>query len=124
MKLEIASSRKINSRALAQYAVRRLQFALDRFRARIRRVRLRLTDQNGPRGGLDKKCLVTVTLPKIGTIAVESKSGDAYSAVDLVAETLKHRVASLIERSRTRDRRNVVRHQELLSEAEYSAAYL
>jgi ribosome-associated translation inhibitor RaiA len=40
--------------------VRRLLFALGRFEGRLRSVRMRLSDTNGPRGGVDKQVQVAV----------------------------------------------------------------
>ena len=40
---------------LKDHIERRLRFALGRFAARIHRLTVRLTDVNGPRGGLDKR---------------------------------------------------------------------
>jgi len=41
----------------------RLEFALGRFAGRVRSVSVSLTDLNGPRGGLDKKCLGLKPVP-------------------------------------------------------------
>src|SRR5687767_6121559 len=44
------------------YAERRLSFALRRFRQHVQHVRVRLTDVNGPRHGVDARCAVTAHL--------------------------------------------------------------
>jgi hypothetical protein len=49
-------------RANADFVHRRLEFALGRFSSRIRSLHVRLIDENGPRGGPDKKCLIAVRL--------------------------------------------------------------
>ncbi len=50
------------SPSLAPFARRRLEFALARFDARVRSLTVRVADLNGPRGGLDKRCLVAIRL--------------------------------------------------------------
>ena len=47
---------------LTAHVERRLRFALTRFSGRIGRVNVFLTDQNGPRGGIDKTCRIVVRL--------------------------------------------------------------
>ena len=44
---------------LRAYAERRLSFTLRRFQEHVRDVRVRLTDVNGPRHGVDARCTVT-----------------------------------------------------------------
>ncbi len=46
--------------SLREYVKHRLQFALTRFRERVERVRVYLSDINGPRAGLDKECHLQV----------------------------------------------------------------
>lgn len=53
--------------ALAQ---RQLQFALGRFGNRVRTLTVRLSDLNGPKGGVDKRCLVTVRLSRPRRVVV------------------------------------------------------
>src|SRR5438270_13880807 len=45
--------------ALQSYIERRLHFSLGRFGGRVGRVRVRITDVNGPRGGPDKSCHIS-----------------------------------------------------------------
>src|SRR5437667_11817751 len=48
--------------ALQLYSERRLRSSLSRFGGRVGRVRVRITDVNGPGGGPDKACHVAVAL--------------------------------------------------------------
>ncbi len=54
------------SPSLAPLARRRLEFALGRCGGRVRSLTVRLADLNGPRGSVDKHCLVAIrlTLPR------------------------------------------------------------
>src|SRR5437879_9407582 len=48
--------------ALQLYIERRLRSSLSRFGGRVGRVRVRITDVNGPRGGPDKSCHISAEL--------------------------------------------------------------
>lgn len=81
-------------RAVAERARRRVQFALDRFRSRVRAVRVRLTDINGPRGGVDKQCVVAVQLQHPSRLMlIEHIAADFGEAVDRAADRAGRSVA-------------------------------
>ena len=48
--------------ALRDHCERRLRFALESASDKVGSVLIRLTDQNGPRGGVDKRCSIRVIL--------------------------------------------------------------
>ena len=53
---------------------RRLAFAFGRFGPLLRRVAVRLTDLNGPRGGVDKACPLAVTLEPASVVLLGALS--------------------------------------------------
>lgn len=65
---------------------RRLCFALERFARRIREVRVSVGDLNGTRGGVDKRCRVTIVLIPSTTIVMEDRDSNIYVAIDRVAD--------------------------------------
>jgi len=82
-----------------EHLERRLHFALGRFTQAIRRVVVFLSDQNGPRGGLDKLCRLVIQ-PKAGNeVVVETRGGSVDDAVDQAADraslTLARRLARM-----------------------------
>ncbi len=84
------------------YVERRLNRATDRFRNRIASVNVQLSDVNGPRGGVDKVCLITAVLPGVGEIAVGEKAETLTSATDRAAGRLKSRIAAFVSRRKAR----------------------
>lgn len=84
---------------------RRLSFALSRFGGRLRAVSVRLTDLNGPRRGIDKRCSMQARLSPRGTVRAESTDSDLPSAVDRAATRLARAVARALERRRDGARR-------------------
>ena len=83
---------------LSRLARRRFEFALRRFHGRIRSVGVRVVDVNGPRGGIDKRCHVTVrlTAPK-RTIVIEDVDADAAVAIDRLADRTARTVARAVD---------------------------
>jgi putative sigma-54 modulation protein len=80
---------------------RRLQYAIGRFDKRIAQVLVRLADLNGPRGGVDQHCRITVQFRPRGEIIIEECSADIDSAVSLAANRAGHAVRRELERRRT-----------------------
>jgi len=81
---------------LSAHLQRRLHFALGRIGNRVQRVMVRLSDLNGSRGGIDKRCRVQLQLPGQPDVVVEDTRSDLYAAI-----------ASAVERAaRALDRRS------------------
>ena len=77
---------------LRAYAERRLTFALRRFQHRVRYVRLRLTDVNGPRHGVDARCAVTAQLTNGRRLFVEATTSWPFKSVTQAAGRLSEAV--------------------------------
>lgn len=67
---------------LRPLAVRRVRFAMRRLSWLVRRVKVRLYDINGPRGGVDKRCQLEVQTDGAGTVVVTSLAVDPRDALD------------------------------------------
>jgi ribosomal subunit interface protein len=87
---------------LEQHVTDRLTAALDQHAARVAGVAARLEDINGPKGGVDKSCKVTVQFRGGGNIIVEETSEDMYSAVSQAADRVKNAVGREMERRKDR----------------------
>ena len=82
------------SRRLREYVSHRLSLALDRKQYSIQAMKVRISDQNGPKGGIDKHCQIQLTLPGLPTVVVTEKGNDVAAMVDQAA----HRAAQAIDR--------------------------
>lgn len=98
MRLDVRMINLEGSRAVEEHVRRRVGNALDHLSHRIRGGLIRIWDENGPRGGVDKRCQVVVLLHPSGEVIVEEDGGDVYSAVDRVTKRLKKSVRRGIER--------------------------
>ena len=96
---------------LRAHVSRRLDFALDRFSEDLRRVSVLVSDVNGPRGGVDKRCRVELVSSRCGTLVVHRDSGDVVSAIDeacdLARRTLARELAA--KKSHRRERLSSLR---------------
>ncbi len=95
--------------AQRQIVERRLAFALGRFGDRVGRVTVFLEDLNGPRGGLDQRCTIEVSLAPSGTVMAEATDAEIVLAVCRAAERVARCVRSEFDRRRTSAIRNLHR---------------
>ncbi|HNV88649.1 MAG TPA: HPF/RaiA family ribosome-associated protein [Methylotenera sp.] len=86
--------------SLRSYTTRRMQFALDRNDGHIMSARVRLSDINGPRGGVDKCCQIDLALAGQNNIVIEDTEADLYVAIDRASDRCKRTLARRLERLR------------------------
>ena len=91
--------------ALADYARRRLRFGLTRHSDRIQRIVVRLGDENGPRGGVDKFCCIQVYLVDAPVAVIKDIGPELYGAIDRAADRVGRVVVKHLNRSRDSQRR-------------------
>ena len=82
---------------LRDHIERRLFFALERFARRIRRVRVSIGDLNGPRGGVDKYCRVTIALMST-RVVMEDRDSNILTAIDRVADKAGRYISRRLKR--------------------------
>lgn len=98
MKLEIRGRDVQITETLRAYIERRLRFALDRFAVRIGKVRLRVADVNGSRGGVDKHCRLEIWLGRTSPINLESRASSIRAAIDSIARKVGRVIARRVNR--------------------------
>jgi len=89
-----------NESGLLAHVERRAAFSFDRFTNRIRRLWVRLRDDNGPRGGADKRCSLVVELVRGPRLCFVADAADPKAVVDRVLDRAAHALARRIERRR------------------------
>jgi putative sigma-54 modulation protein len=102
MKLYLKGHHVGLSDALRAYMERRLGFALQGIETHLKTVEVRLSDVNGPRGGVDKSCAITVALRRLGVVFASARGVDAYATVDHAAS----RIHAVLTRRLSRRRGN------------------
>lgn len=88
------------SEAQKAYVMAKVGAAAGRLKNADCTVDVRLSDLNGPKGGIDKQCSIVVTPPGLATLRVEEQAADYYAAIDAAAATLKKALAKSLERTK------------------------
>ena len=70
------------SAKLREMTERRVRFVMRRLTWLVPRASAKLSDVNGPRGGLDKQCQVRLSANGSQTVVITSVAGDWRSAID------------------------------------------
>jgi ribosome-associated translation inhibitor RaiA len=85
------------SKTLKKHVHTRLGFTSLYANSRVRHVHVTLSDLNGLRGGIDKRCLIKVRVDGLPVLVVEDVQSDVYTAIDRAvgrtARTVKRRLA-------------------------------
>jgi ribosome-associated translation inhibitor RaiA len=79
---------------------RKLGMKLGKFVGSIERVTVRITDANGPRGGVDHVCNVKVVLSGLPSVVVERRHASPNTAIDLALRATEQAVRRSVSRRR------------------------
>ncbi|WP_234083162.1 HPF/RaiA family ribosome-associated protein [Azonexus sp. R2A61] len=100
MQIQIQTSDLETPTGWREQVEKRVRFVLRRLRHGIRHARVSLRDVNGPRGGVDKECRVTLKRDGEGEVVVRIQARTAQNA--LIAAL--HQAARRLVRSQQRQR--------------------
>jgi ribosomal subunit interface protein len=100
MNLDIHAHGFEMSPSIEQHIRRRLQFACDWARHAVLRVTVKLSDENGPRGGLDKRCTLVASVAGLPELVIEDTRDDLYRAVDCAVDRFSRNLARRLARKR------------------------
>jgi hypothetical protein len=78
---------------------------LGKFATSIERVTVRVTDANGPRGGIDQVCSVKVVLTGLPSVVIERRHKALPAAIDAAVRAAEGAVRSSLRRRRMKPRR-------------------
>jgi putative sigma-54 modulation protein len=107
MEIRITANNLSVSDALRSYTERRLRAAVAGMARLLEEVDVRLSDINGPRGGVDKLCGIRIVLRRAGVVFVRATGADAYSTIDKAAARLRSALGRHRGRHRSKRRRSV-----------------
>ena len=105
MKLSVVDRADALSDEYRELLERRLSFALSRFDARIRGTSVVFEDINGPRGGIDKSCRITVNLNRARDVVICGRDSNIAKCIAHSADRAGRAVARAVELSQRKSRR-------------------
>lgn len=98
MQVQIHTNGIANSDALNARLQQELEAALRIYSDQITRIEAHLHDDNGPKHGNDKRCLLEIRLAGHQPLAVESASDDMYLSITQATGKAQRAVRNKIER--------------------------
>lgn len=94
----LIESRHTEADALRDTAMQRVRFALRRLRTLVQRAKVRFVDVNGPRGGVDKQCVLEVKTEKSGVLVTYAVASDWQSALNEALSRLVRALTRTVHR--------------------------
>lgn len=107
MRIDIQSRGFTLTEAMRQHVERRLRFALCAMRQGPKAIAVRLGDENGPRGGVDKVCTIQISFSGAAPVIIEEVQADLYAAVDRAADRAGRTVIRRLQRLHRMRRSNL-----------------
>lgn len=85
--------------------IEQLTKTLARFSNRIMSVNVTLTDENRPRGGIDKQCRVSIVMQRLGQLSASATHENTSAAVAEAADRARRVVLTKLKRPKSLQRR-------------------
>jgi ribosome-associated translation inhibitor RaiA len=98
--LMVPVSRLEMTNALRSYTEHRLAIALGWAKQHICKLAVSLSDINGPRGGVDKRCKIQVQLGGGREVIIDNVEADLYVAIDRAVDRADRAVVRQVSRTR------------------------
>lgn len=102
------------SDAMTEHIRDKVDLALRHVAERVTRVTVRVVDENGPKGGLDKRCRIVVGLAGLDPIVVQDRGDDAYAVIARAAAKVDEQVSRVTAWEHRRRARDFRRAEERL----------
>jgi len=99
MQLQIKTRGFDITRGLEVFIEEKVRLSLTRFSQKIHSVYVTLSDMNGPKGGEDKKCLITVHLGRAQPVVLHHIDADMYDAISHCCHRVKRSVSRQLDKS-------------------------
>ena len=104
MRIEIqATNFRLKPKARS-FLLKRLNYAFRRTSDFVQLISMRLSDVNGPRGGVDKSCLVRIRMPGQSDVVVENTETNLNLAVHSAIRRARRSVLRQMKKQRNHNR--------------------
>ena len=101
MQIDIQARHFTLTNALRSHTENHIRLALTCCDDHIQRVMVRLSDINGPRGGVDKHCHIQIVLAGLPDIVIEDTEADMYVAINRASDRAGRTLVRKINRQQT-----------------------
>lgn len=98
MRISITGPDVVSSKRLQLAIEERLERAFQRVSHRIDRVDVAVTDENGPRGGVDKQCRIRVYMPGFEPFVATAKGEHRWAAISRAVIRARRKVMTNLKR--------------------------
>ena len=100
MKVFIFSNDFELTEAMRNFIDNKIQTAFSRINHAIQKIDIRMADENGPKGGPDKSCIICIKTTEFPDIIIKDIETDAYAAVSRAISRAKRTLARRLKLSR------------------------
>ena len=100
MKIDITMQQTCSNDKASCQVSRRVRFALSRFWTAIRIITVRAIDINGPKGGVDTRCVLSVKLTSGKEIVVQGEGENVFSVLNYCLARTSRTISRTLERRR------------------------
>ncbi|MDD2885093.1 MAG: HPF/RaiA family ribosome-associated protein [Dechloromonas sp.] len=104
MQIQIQAAHFDDQGTSRQSIEQRVRFALRRLQHQISQARIRLTDINGPRGGVDKECQLTLKQAGPGSVVIKTQGQTYANALDAALQRASQALLRSLQRRRNHPR--------------------
>ncbi len=105
MKVSIQAKEFSLTDSMRTYVKDRINYLFGARFNQIQRITVQLGDVNGPRGGVDKRCQVRVTLPRLKEVIIDDVQADLYVAIFRAMDRASRTVTRRLDRLQAKKRR-------------------
>jgi hypothetical protein len=93
--------------AIESHITNRIWFVLSRFSDVVKKVEVYVSDENGPKGGIDKSCLLRITTGNRTDLIIKDRQDDLYIVVTRALSRAKQSLSRHIRKTRLFNRKRV-----------------
>jgi len=90
--------------AIDTHTRQKLEHMVHKFGDRILKITVHMSDDNGPKGGIDKHCHIHVDMKKLPTVVIEGSEENLYTAIDNACHRAERAVRKTLEKVQTKAR--------------------
>ena len=124
MKIDITLQQSCSDHKISHKIAQQARLALSRFAPTIQTVTIRITDANGPKGGIDIRCVVLMKLISTGEVVVHGEGENVFSALNQCLARADRAISRSLDRRRNTPirvnrRRMTSEDESLLTEYEH-----